>query len=155
MQMTTDTAVRVTRMIIQRRGEAWIHQRFIHELDRWHEPIAVPVPLAEIKYADNPQIRINKHETTELPFRYMVDDDFMPIMPQVGPPVIVLLRTTCKWRSDVVTKMLNVNFYILGDDWAHTKGFRKGNWRLALRHARKSIILSPERDFCVVAALLF
>lgn len=101
-------------MIIQRRGEAWIHQRFIHELDSWHEPIPVPVPLAEIKYADNPQIRINKHETTEMPFRYMVDDDLMPIMPQVGPPVIVLLRITCKWRSDFVTKMLNVNFYTLG-----------------------------------------
>lgn len=155
MQMTTDTAVRVTRMIIQRRGEAWIHQRFIHELDSWHEPIPVPVPLAEIKYADNPQIRINKHETTEMPFRYMVDDDLMPIMPQVGPPVIVLLRITCKWRSDFVTKMLNVNFYTLGDDWAHTKGFRKGNWWLALRHARKSLIRSPERDFCVGAALLF
>lgn len=96
MQMTTDTAVRVTRMVIQQRGEAWIYQRFIHELDSWREFFAVLVPLAEIKYVDNPQIRINKHETTEMPFRYMVDDDLLPIMPQVGPSVIVLLRITCK-----------------------------------------------------------
>lgn len=55
----------------------------------------MPVPLAEIKYADFPEIRINKHESTEMPFRYMLDDDLMPIMPQVGPPVIVLLRLIC------------------------------------------------------------
>lgn len=66
-------------------------------------PFLVPVPLAEIKYADFPEIRINKHESTEMPFRYMVDDDLMPIMPQVRyPPVIVLLRITGDWGSDSI-----------------------------------------------------
>ncbi|KAF9887442.1 hypothetical protein FE257_010159 [Aspergillus nanangensis] len=58
-QMTTDTAVRVTRMVV-------------------HEK----VPLEQIQYVDYPEILINEHERTEMPFRYVQDKDGQPIMPQ-------------------------------------------------------------------------
>ncbi|KAJ5113002.1 SAM-dependent RNA methyltransferase predicted [Penicillium angulare] len=57
-QMTTDTAVRVTRMVV-------------------HEK----VPLEEIPYVDYPEILINEHERTEMPFRYVKDANNEPIMP--------------------------------------------------------------------------
>jgi len=57
--MTTDTAVRVTRMIVQDR-----------------------IPLENVPYADDPEIRINDHESTQMPFRYVVNQDGQPIMPR-------------------------------------------------------------------------
>ncbi|OCL01842.1 DUF431-domain-containing protein [Glonium stellatum] len=59
VQMTTDTAVRVTRMIVQDR-----------------------VPLEAIPYIDHPELKINKHESTEMPFRYVKGKDGQPIMPE-------------------------------------------------------------------------
>ncbi|KAH8425696.1 SAM-dependent methyltransferase [Aspergillus melleus] len=58
-QMTTDTAVRVTRMVV-------------------HEK----VPLEQIQYLDYPEILINEHERTEMPFRYVKGEDGQPIMPR-------------------------------------------------------------------------
>ncbi|KAA6410106.1 MAG: putative DUF431 domain [Lasallia pustulata] len=58
MQMTTDTAVRVTRMIIQDH-----------------------LPLEKIPYVDYPEIRVDEHESTEMPFRYVKGRDGLPIMP--------------------------------------------------------------------------
>lgn len=57
-QMTTDTAVRVTRIVAQEK-----------------------IPLAKIPYIDDPELRINEHESTEMPFRYVVRPDGKPIMP--------------------------------------------------------------------------
>ncbi|KAL4914186.1 alpha/beta-hydrolase [Aspergillus aurantiobrunneus] len=59
VQMTTDTAVRVTRMVV--------HDK---------------VPLEEISYIDHPEIVINEHERTEMPFRYVNNGDGKPIMPK-------------------------------------------------------------------------
>ncbi|KAF2490998.1 DUF431-domain-containing protein [Lophium mytilinum] len=59
VQMTTDTAVRVTRMIVQDK-----------------------IPLESIPYVDHPELRINKHESTEMPFRYVKGPDGQPIMPE-------------------------------------------------------------------------
>jgi len=58
-QMTTDTAVRVTRMVVQEK-----------------------LLLDQIPYVDHPELRINKHESTEMPFRYVVGDDGQPVMPE-------------------------------------------------------------------------
>ncbi|PHH75222.1 hypothetical protein CDD80_2528 [Ophiocordyceps camponoti-rufipedis] len=58
-QMTTDTAVRVTRMVV-RDG----------------------IPLDEIPYVDFPELKFNDHESTKMPFRYVVDDEGNPVMPQ-------------------------------------------------------------------------
>ncbi|KAF2840542.1 DUF431-domain-containing protein [Patellaria atrata CBS 101060] len=59
VQMTTDTAVRVTRMIVQDQ-----------------------VPIDKIPYIDHPELKINKHESTEMPFRYVRAGDGQPIMPE-------------------------------------------------------------------------
>ncbi|EXJ94088.1 carboxypeptidase D [Capronia coronata CBS 617.96] len=58
-QMTTDTAVRVTRMVILEQ-----------------------IPLDKIPYSDYPELRLDEHETTEMPFRYVTDQSGNPIMPE-------------------------------------------------------------------------
>ncbi|KIW05200.1 uncharacterized protein PV09_03744 [Verruconis gallopava] len=58
VQMTTDTAVRVTRMVVQEGYE-----------------------LEKIPYADFPEIRVDEHESTEMPFRYVKKADGTPVMP--------------------------------------------------------------------------
>jgi hypothetical protein len=58
--MTTDTAVRVTRMVV---------------LDQ--------LALDAIPYVDFPELKIDEHETTEMPFRYVIDQAGKPIMPEV------------------------------------------------------------------------
>jgi len=59
VQMTTDTAVRVTRMVVQDR-----------------------VPLEQISYVDHPEIKVDEHESTEMPFRYVKDKEGQPILPK-------------------------------------------------------------------------
>ncbi|KAL8725998.1 MAG: hypothetical protein Q9166_007000 [cf. Caloplaca sp. 2 TL-2023] len=59
IQMTTDTAVRVTRMVIQ--GQT---------------------SLDDIPYVDYPEIRVDEHESTEIPFRYVKDAHGNPVMPE-------------------------------------------------------------------------
>ncbi|KAJ4365144.1 hypothetical protein N0V83_008762 [Neocucurbitaria cava] len=59
VQMTTDTAVRVTRTVVQDR-----------------------VPVDRIPYIDNPDLKINKNESTQMPFRYVKGEDGQPIMPK-------------------------------------------------------------------------
>ncbi|KAL8904588.1 MAG: hypothetical protein Q9171_006993 [Xanthocarpia ochracea] len=61
IQMTTDTAVRVTRMVIQGQNS-----------------------LSQIPYIDYPEIRVDEHESTEMPFRYVKDADGKPVMPEVS-----------------------------------------------------------------------
>ncbi|KAL8418583.1 hypothetical protein RB594_001979 [Gaeumannomyces avenae] len=58
-QMTTDTAVRVTRMVVEEK-----------------------LPLEDIPYLDFPELKFNEHESTEMPFRYVKGDDGKPIMPK-------------------------------------------------------------------------
>lgn len=59
--MTTDTAVRTTRIVIQD-----------------------GTPLEEIRYVDHPEIRVDEHESTEMPFRYVLDARGQPIFPPVS-----------------------------------------------------------------------
>jgi ribosome biogenesis SPOUT family RNA methylase Rps3 len=65
--MTTDTAVRVTRMVIQEG----------HELEN-------------IPYVDFPEIKVDEHESTEMPFRYVKDLKGAPVMPEVSSSVLLL-----------------------------------------------------------------
>lgn len=58
--MTTDTAVRVTRMVVQG-GYA----------------------LDTIPYSDNPEIKVDEHESTEMPFRYVKGEGGEVLMPEV------------------------------------------------------------------------
>ncbi|KAI1207211.1 DUF431-domain-containing protein [Annulohypoxylon truncatum] len=59
VQMTTDTAVRVTRMVIE--------EQFT---------------LNKIPFVDFPELKFNDHESTEMPFRYVTDENGKPIMPE-------------------------------------------------------------------------
>ncbi|KAK9461792.1 SAM-dependent RNA methyltransferase [Lipomyces oligophaga] len=58
-QMTTDTAIRVTQIIAEKR-----------------------VALDEIPFVDFPELRFSKHSSTEMPFRYVRDEQGEPIMPK-------------------------------------------------------------------------
>jgi ribosome biogenesis SPOUT family RNA methylase Rps3 len=60
IQMTTDTAVRVTRIVIQDH-----------------------IPLDKIEYVDHPELKINQHESTQMPFRYVKGELGEPVMPEV------------------------------------------------------------------------
>jgi len=42
------------------------------------------VALKEIRYVDHPELRVDEHESTEMPFRYMAADDGSPVMPKVS-----------------------------------------------------------------------
>ncbi|MCJ1396262.1 hypothetical protein MMC18_009151 [Xylographa bjoerkii] len=59
IQMTTDTAARVTRLVIQQK-----------------------VALDKIPYIDYPELKINEHESTGMPFRYVMDENGNPVMPK-------------------------------------------------------------------------
>lgn len=48
------------------------------------------VPLKEVPYVDHPDLKINEHESTQMPFRYVKDENGQPIMPKVCYP-----RTSC------------------------------------------------------------
>ncbi|KAK5987102.1 Protein arginine N-methyltransferase SFM1 [Cladobotryum mycophilum] len=58
-QMTTDTAVRVTRIVVQDK-----------------------IALDQVPYVDFPELKFNEHESTQMPFRYVKTEDGKPIMPQ-------------------------------------------------------------------------
>ncbi|KAL7776882.1 hypothetical protein CFE70_007302 [Pyrenophora teres f. teres 0-1] len=66
VQMTTDTAVRVTRICVQDK-----------------------VPVEKIQYIDHPDLKINKNESTQMPFRYVKGEDGKPIMPKGMRDLIV------------------------------------------------------------------
>ena len=61
IQMTTDTAVRTTRIVVQDRIE-----------------------LEKIPYVDHPEIKVDEHESTEMPFRYVLEKTGNPIFPDVS-----------------------------------------------------------------------
>ena len=58
LQMTTDTAVRVTRKVVLE-----------------------GIKLEDIAYVDHPELKLDEHESTEMPFRYVSDKQGKPIMP--------------------------------------------------------------------------
>lgn len=57
-QMTTDTAIRTTQIIIKNQTK-----------------------FEDIKFLDYPEFRFSKYEATEMPFRYVVDSNGKPILP--------------------------------------------------------------------------
>lgn len=59
LQMTTDTAIRTTQIIIERQTN-----------------------FKDIAFIDYPEIKFNKYESTEMPFRYVLDAEGRPVLPQ-------------------------------------------------------------------------
>ena len=51
--------------------------------------------LSAIPYVDYPELRIDEHESTEMPFRYVRDDDGKPIMPKVSDSYVVSSLPIC------------------------------------------------------------
>lgn len=41
------------------------------------------VPIDHIQYVDYPELKLDEHESTEMPFRYVKGRDGQPIMPEV------------------------------------------------------------------------
>lgn len=58
-QMTTDTAIRTTQLIIEKQTK-----------------------FEDIKFIDYPEFRFNKNEATEMPFRYILNNENKPILPE-------------------------------------------------------------------------
>ncbi|KAH3674529.1 hypothetical protein WICPIJ_009542 [Wickerhamomyces pijperi] len=58
-QMSTDTAVRTTNIILERQTK-----------------------FEDIKFIDYPEFRFNKSEAVEMPFRYVLDSEGQPILPK-------------------------------------------------------------------------
>jgi ribosome biogenesis SPOUT family RNA methylase Rps3 len=81
--MTTDTAVRVTRLIVQDKGKQFHPKRTPFLID-------FIVALDKIDYVDYPELRINKNESTEMPFRYVKGSNGEPIMPEVSRALVPL-----------------------------------------------------------------
>lgn len=52
------------------------------------------VPLEDIKYVDHPEIQIDKHESTQMPFRYVLDKEGQPILPEVSNGLASSARST-------------------------------------------------------------
>ncbi|KAF2665416.1 DUF431-domain-containing protein [Microthyrium microscopicum] len=59
VQMTTDTAVRVTRLVVEGKKA-----------------------LEGIEWVDNPELKFGKHESTTMPFRYVKAQNGGPVMPE-------------------------------------------------------------------------
>lgn len=59
LQMTTDTAIRTTKIIIEKQTD-----------------------FKDIRFIDYPEIRFNKYESTEMPFRYVLDVEGNPVLPK-------------------------------------------------------------------------
>ena len=77
VQMTTDTAARVTRMVVEGKGtEVALYEKGRLILK------ASTVPLEDIPYIDYPELKIDEHESTEMPFRYLRTQDGTPVMPE-------------------------------------------------------------------------
>ena len=83
--MTTDTAVRVTRMVVQDKSNLFspiVPSPFPPaSVDGTAHTLAVP--LDKIPYDDFPELKFNSNESTEMPFRYVKNRDGKPIMPEV------------------------------------------------------------------------
>ncbi|KAF1921703.1 SAM-dependent RNA methyltransferase [Ampelomyces quisqualis] len=77
LQMTTDTAVRVTRIVVQDR-----------------------IPVDKIPFVDHPELKINKNESTQMPFRYVKGHDGSPIMPE--GMVALIIRDSEKSLDDLL-----------------------------------------------------
>lgn len=45
--------------------------------------VALLVALDKIPYVDFPELKLSKHESTEMPFRYVIGEDGQPILPAV------------------------------------------------------------------------
>ena len=99
--MTTDTAVRVTRLVIEQKG-------YCDTLKFLICCLSCSVPLNDIPYVDDPELRIDEHESTVMPFRYVKDADGKAIMPQVSIRLPNPLSVVDKLTNRVLKGMIEL-----------------------------------------------
>jgi ribosome biogenesis SPOUT family RNA methylase Rps3 len=92
--MTTDTAVRVTRMVVEGKSKLTCVVYLVF-LQIGRLVMQVAVALDKIPYVDFPELKFNQHESTQMPFRYVTDEDGEPVMPNVCLRFPVLLSLIC------------------------------------------------------------
>ena len=82
--------------------------------------------LKDIPFIDNPELRIDEHESIEMPFRYVKGHDGNPIMPNVSQ---------AQWTSVLCVKAKSVH-WLLTSSKGHVRldeeGLRERIRRLAL-----------------------
>ena len=82
-QLTTDTAARVTRIVVQDKSESIDeYLRSTNYCNSISDAIVI-VPLAEVPYVDRPSIQVSAAESVEMPFKYVKGKDGKAIMPEV------------------------------------------------------------------------
>ena len=59
------------------------------------------VPLNGIPYVDYPELHIDEHESTEMPFRYVADDRGSPVMPEVRHYIAPLIKIEIMYMNCV------------------------------------------------------
>lgn len=81
--MTTDTAVRVTRLVTQDKGTVNDVSAFLSSKSLICYAL---VPLDKVPYIDRPEIKLPGHEgeSIEMPFRYVQGKDGEAVMPEVS-----------------------------------------------------------------------
>jgi ribosome biogenesis SPOUT family RNA methylase Rps3 len=94
-QLTTDTAARVTRIVVQEKSELYCF--FPNLVSRIGEGFAnkcetKKVPLAQVPYVDRPTIQVSASESVEMPFKYVKGKDGKAIMPEVRVQYFLVSR---------------------------------------------------------------
>lgn len=96
--------------------------------------------LNEIKYVDHPELRLDEHESTEMPFRYIANDDGSPMMPPVR--LNGCLTSERPVRKFVRTMIDNKTGYVRADK----EGLRKRYWGSLLERPKLGCILQVPAD---------
>ena len=101
-QLTTDTAARVTRIVVQEKSElscpVLVFFFFLSDQNNLLT-CADEVPLAEVPYVDRPSIQVSASESVEMPFKYVKGKDGKAIMPEVRLRHLMLSRDTNSRRK--------------------------------------------------------
>lgn len=103
-QMTTDTAVRVTRTVVEKKGMSYLMVRLSKRSGVCSQ---APVPVQDVPYLDFPELHFNEHESTQMPFRYVRGEDEKPIMPEVSccaPASFCGDAKVCQGMVDLIKK---------------------------------------------------
>lgn len=93
--MTTDTAVRVTRIVVENQSNhPPCYPKYIDYM--LMKAYGHTETLGQIPYADYPELKLNKNEATQMPFRYVKGGDGQPVMPEVGfdPRILIKMITS-------------------------------------------------------------
>ena len=61
--------------------------------------LMILVPLDRIPFVDHPELKVDKHESIEMPFRYVKDAKGNPVMPDVSCIDVSLHHTDCDTRA--------------------------------------------------------